>query len=178
MTDFNCCIACVMNFIVYDRAYSLYPEATFEACVSLTTGQGYSTANDATIIKYKGRGWDIVSDVFYPAFFFSPCCRLVQDQHTWVINLSTEGIVMPKPVLLCHGTLLLTSWDLDKGITHPHIMFSNLSEEKKMSSSVASNSYIIKLVRQRFNSSRQSSVLSPHYYQHTETSDLARNTLA
>lgn len=48
----------VMNVITYDRAYSLYPLATFEAHVALYC-KNVEQRDAAVIAKYRARGYAI-----------------------------------------------------------------------------------------------------------------------
>jgi len=86
---------CVMNFITFEGAYSLYPRATFSAHEAITIGK--ITIRDLVALeKYTTRGWSIRGqprDVRSrePLFFFGEI-RHVLDSHSWVISLEIDGI--------------------------------------------------------------------------------------
>ncbi len=80
-----------MNFIAYDKAYSLYPRATFvkkEALNITTNGSGQEAGRQ----KYADRGWklkDFVTsyDATTPKSGFSTVLRWMGDSKTLVVPL-------------------------------------------------------------------------------------------
>ncbi|KAH9948728.1 hypothetical protein B0H21DRAFT_210856 [Amylocystis lapponica] len=92
---------CVMNIISYEKAYALYPRATFEgrrALVCATDGPRQEPA----IEKYGTRGWEMVRELpevernaHNRDFRFGP--RWISDSESWVIALDMAGVVPPPP---------------------------------------------------------------------------------
>ena len=84
-------LACVMNLITHERAYSLYPHATFEERRSLvisTEGSKQETARE----KYAERGWTMVEtgqneDIRNTRSDFTPCQRHIGDSRCWTIPI-------------------------------------------------------------------------------------------
>ena len=115
-----------MNVIAYDRAYALYPRATFEEQISLFCKP--VTQRDVQVIsKYRARGFLIVhdwptSDPFtlqpLPASIVPLSPRWIGDRYTWSVPLSLEG-VKPPPALtplsppLTTDACFFTSWEID-----------------------------------------------------------------
>ncbi|KAI0083366.1 hypothetical protein BDY19DRAFT_702552 [Irpex rosettiformis] len=109
----------VVNVISWDRAYSLYPRATFEHRKSVVLRRQNRQLMYSIIEKYGNRGFefrytihdnDIVSD---PAF--TSAQRWIGDGHSWVLELSTEGITLPPPITelskpLTRDPCFLTTW--------------------------------------------------------------------
>jgi hypothetical protein len=55
-------IACVMNFIAYDTAYSLFPKPIFGERESVIIDKNMSETNPtlaSALAKYRERGWRI-----------------------------------------------------------------------------------------------------------------------
>ncbi|RDB23172.1 hypothetical protein Hypma_009675 [Hypsizygus marmoreus] len=82
---------CVMNFIAYDHAVSLYPDATFEKHVSLIC-HADSPEHDAARAKYQARGWKMINNLSATECtdLKSDFCvghRFVSDKHCWTIPL-------------------------------------------------------------------------------------------
>jgi hypothetical protein len=117
-------IACVMNLIAYDKAYSLYPKGTFTTRESLVAVEGppdrigdYNRA----LQKYKARGWDIidqvdvaVDDMDDPNFpFRSPEMRRVGDSLCWTIPIYPKLELPP-------STVEGNTWTLDLSDQYPH----------------------------------------------------------
>ncbi|PPQ66092.1 hypothetical protein CVT24_000206 [Panaeolus cyanescens] len=81
---------CVMNFITYDKAYSLYPQATFEERRSLLTRD--SRLGDS-FTKYQGRGWTMIPRITSwaeredPNAAFGASRRFVGDEKCWVLPI-------------------------------------------------------------------------------------------
>jgi hypothetical protein len=81
-------IACVMNVIAYNQAYSLYPAVTFEKRTSLVTLKRAREKDFPSLEKYVRRGWRILyhlSPEDEPAYALGSCW--VNDEHSWVIDL-------------------------------------------------------------------------------------------
>ncbi|KZV93091.1 hypothetical protein EXIGLDRAFT_674411 [Exidia glandulosa HHB12029] len=112
----------VMNFITWDRVFSLYPAGTFErrrAVVTYSEDRHFGKA----MIKYAARGFRIDSTLFDDEaqrglFKFGP--RWVGDSHCWVVKLDTTGIDPPAfPV-----QWEVNSWELGHHSEHdPRDMF-------------------------------------------------------
>lgn len=121
-----------MNLISYDRAYSLYPIATFECRIGLLTKDWPRIWEVKE--KYAKRGWDldkVVDDGMShipgcmsaavrakcqsyltesrPAAF-SAQPRWIADRHSWNLKLGLDGVVVPAGMLgdPCYAS----SWQL------------------------------------------------------------------
>ncbi|KIJ64107.1 hypothetical protein HYDPIDRAFT_28996 [Hydnomerulius pinastri MD-312] len=89
---------CVMNFITFDAAHSLYPIATFEERRSLGMPNSRSTTESA-LDKYIRRGWRIfflptpldTTNPTKPPFMLNET-RWVSDRYTWVMPLDMTGV--------------------------------------------------------------------------------------
>ncbi|TFY78027.1 hypothetical protein EWM64_g5985 [Hericium alpestre] len=102
-----------MNFISYDRAYSLFPWATFEERRSLM-----HTRNPERLAiareKYIPRGWDVIrslsdeerSDASSP---FWQGYRII-DRSSWIIPLNMDGVESPG-YGLSRDPVFLTTWN-------------------------------------------------------------------
>ncbi|RDB17032.1 hypothetical protein Hypma_002028 [Hypsizygus marmoreus] len=81
---------CVMNFITYNNAYSLFPYATFMQHRSLARPMT-APVELATKQKYEGRGWKYEDlddeDAVRSVPDLGDCCRQVGDEQTWTIAL-------------------------------------------------------------------------------------------
>ncbi|KIM41069.1 hypothetical protein M413DRAFT_47916, partial [Hebeloma cylindrosporum] len=82
---------CVMNFITHNKAYSIYPHATFIERRSLSLHQ--SEHASAGILKYETRGWSNVEyldpiEYSNPASSFAKGSRRIGDRKCWTISLS------------------------------------------------------------------------------------------
>ncbi|KAI0083367.1 hypothetical protein BDY19DRAFT_900417 [Irpex rosettiformis] len=110
----------VINVISWDRAYSLYPRATFEHRKSVLLRQRHHNFDDV-IQKYTNRGFGFVFTLDHddlksdPAFASSP--RWIGDGHSWVIDLPTEGVTLPQPLSplsksLTRDPCYLSTWRL------------------------------------------------------------------
>jgi hypothetical protein len=84
-----------MNFISYEAAYSIYPQATFEDFTAIL----FSRERDcdrAVWDKYTRRGWTMLKDndiTFSSTEFFSiGCHREVCDLLTWRLPLPFENL--------------------------------------------------------------------------------------
>ncbi len=87
-------IACVMNIITHDKAYSLYPRATFVHNQSVVL-EPWSPAERA-LEKYSKRGWtqigvkDATENTLDTAAVFPTGGRYVGDKSCWVLPLYPE----------------------------------------------------------------------------------------
>jgi len=118
--------ACVMNFITHEKAYSLYPRASFEEHRSLTCL--YSTiARTKAWAKYTERGWTMLDGITGQDFHdlnssLARGPRYVGDSKTWTIP------ILPKidaPSL--DGLVEMNSWSLNYDLNlKPHFEFSLL----------------------------------------------------
>ena len=94
--------ACVLNFLSYDAAYSMYPRATFEERTSLCFSS-LTERDIGCLSKYAVRGWRSLSN-FYPhersaeRIFHVNQHRFVGDSKCWVIPLDTTGLEL-RPAL-------------------------------------------------------------------------------
>jgi hypothetical protein len=88
--------ACIMNFITYEGAYSLYPWTTFEARRNLALIDD----SHLDIAKYAERGWRTVSSLLpnIATDFFVGVPRFSNDGSTWRVPLNTEGVQPPPPL--------------------------------------------------------------------------------
>jgi len=114
-----------MNFITHDRAYSLYPRATFEERRSLMYGTGTASRKKARA-KYVERGWTmldgITGDDFHnlnSSLVRGP--RYVGDRRTWAIP------ILPKVDAPCPPIAEINSWSLTYDMAlKPLLYFSSL----------------------------------------------------
>jgi hypothetical protein len=102
-------LACVMNLITHERAYSLYPHATFEEGRSLVISTEGSKQESARK-KYTERGWTMVEtgqdeDVRNARSDFTPCRRHIGDSRCWTIP------VLPK-LDLPEDFMATNTWEL------------------------------------------------------------------
>lgn len=111
-------IACVMNLITHNKAYSIFPRATFEERRSLIHLQhAESTVQPRT--KYERRGWRFITDIDDDEIrnttsAFSVGSRHLGDSKCWTIHLYPE---------LDHSPMFweANSWTLDYD-QHSHPM--------------------------------------------------------
>ncbi|KIM47322.1 hypothetical protein M413DRAFT_440763 [Hebeloma cylindrosporum] len=117
---------CVMNFITHEKAYSLYPRATFEERRSLICL--FSTAARARAwAKYTERGWTMLDGITGDDFHdldssLARGRRYVGDSKTWTIP------ILPKIDTTCPEDLVeMNSWSLHYDqYLKPHLEFSLL----------------------------------------------------
>jgi hypothetical protein len=103
--------ACVMNFITHEKAYSLYPRATFEERRSLIF-LFRSGARDNAYAKYAERGWIMLDGITGEDFHdlnssLARGFRHVGDSKTWTIPILPK-IDTPFP----EGLMETNSWSL------------------------------------------------------------------
>ena len=103
-------IACVMNFIAYDTAYSLFPKPTFGERESVIIDQNMSETNPtlaSALAKYRERGWRIRSilqstdelAVYHPRMrsaqhnlYGIDVYHRVGDEYCWVVKLDMSNV--------------------------------------------------------------------------------------
>ena len=95
--------AVVLQIIAYDKAYSLYPYATFENQTSLWMAENRGSnqeRNAAVIVKYTNRGFNFIpttlprnSDIFGVNLH-----RTVGDSMTWTIDLDMDSVMLCRPM--------------------------------------------------------------------------------
>lgn len=90
---------CVINVISFEKAYSLYPKATFDDSRALIIHSDGPSQVPA-LKKYAERGWKILdgiseSEQFDDRSEFSAIVRWIGDRCTWVIDLDMKGIDIP-----------------------------------------------------------------------------------
>ncbi|KAG0698143.1 hypothetical protein DFH29DRAFT_113876 [Suillus ampliporus] len=88
---------CVMNFIAFDAAYSLYPVATFEDRDTLSVWRARPLHDLTVVIKYGERGFawhsTLPAGISPQTSPFHPFTdRTVGDQYTWRLPLDTAGV--------------------------------------------------------------------------------------
>jgi hypothetical protein len=89
-SSINSTPACVMNLITHNKAYSIYPRATFFERRSLT--HLHPTKDFKALLKYENRGWTLVHS-FHPKDYASPSSsfavgpRRLGDKRCWTIDL-------------------------------------------------------------------------------------------
>jgi hypothetical protein len=115
--------ACVMNFITYEGAYSLYPWATFEARQNLALTDDLYTGGSCQA-KYAEQGWCTVSSMLphipaLPKDFFVDVPRFLNDGSTWRVPLDRRGVQPPPPlsdasVICTEDPSAFNSWVLSK----------------------------------------------------------------
>ncbi|KAI5816259.1 hypothetical protein BZA77DRAFT_61520 [Pyronema omphalodes] len=81
----------VQNVITWNKAYALFPTATFIDRVTLVTAPKREQEQKA-LDKYQARGWSVVE---YPGASFHKD-RYVRDSYTWMIPFDTEGVTKPE----------------------------------------------------------------------------------
>ncbi|KAG1899749.1 uncharacterized protein F5891DRAFT_1128900 [Suillus fuscotomentosus] len=113
---------CVMNFIAFDAAYSLYPIATFEDRSTLQVWRARPLHDVSVAIKYGQRGFQWLSalplgDTSLSASFYPHVTRTVGDRYTWKMSLDIQGIDL-RPQMSSSSTLfqfdpvICNSWSL------------------------------------------------------------------
>ena len=116
-------LACVMNVIAYDCAYSLYPRATFEERISMYCASGRPTERDAAAMgKYQARGFRIIykwPDSRYDQNVVPITTRWIDDRYTWTMPLPLDGVTTPRPFNLISSAFstdpcYFTTWKLSR----------------------------------------------------------------
>lgn len=118
-----------MNYIAYNRAYSLYPLSTLEHRVGLIMADTTTVAVSNAIEKYTLRGWTFVEDP--PTMHAKQICKKYQGQytqifpssvrwaadgHSWVISLPLNGVRIPAG--LPGDPRYVSSWHLAASCAH------------------------------------------------------------
>lgn len=106
-------LACVMNLITHERAYSLYPHATFEEHRSLVISTEGSKQEKARK-KYCERGWTMVKtvqdeDIRNARSDFTHARRYIGDSRCWTLP------ILPKvdlPVKVSEDFMETNTWEL------------------------------------------------------------------
>ncbi|KAG1882108.1 hypothetical protein F4604DRAFT_1496736, partial [Suillus subluteus] len=87
---------CVMNFIAFDAAYSLYPIATFEDRSTLQVWRARLLHDVRVAIKYGQRGFQWLSALplatSSSASFYPHTTCTIGDQYTWKLVLDIQGV--------------------------------------------------------------------------------------
>lgn len=115
-------LACVMNVIAFDAAYSLYPKATFDLRCGLSLAQ-ISPLEAKALAKYATRGWAIHSTIWpheedtLKPLFKVDVLRRMGDRDSWVIPLDTTNITLRSPFTLSsppftEDPAAFSSWEL------------------------------------------------------------------
>lgn len=126
-------LACVMNLITYDGAYSLYPRSTFEDRESLIMSRNplrSSQSRDDARLKYMRRGWkmvygsrELLESQDKTSLGFSGITRHIGDSYTWTIPFDSAQIDLPEFTLHKGKVISLVtanSWRLSvSGLVHP-----------------------------------------------------------
>lgn len=111
-----------MNFIAFDAAYSLYPQATFEERRALSLSD--VTEHDTSALgKYAVRGWSLISNIWpheattSKSSFHMEATRWVRDDHSWCIPLDTTGVkrrprLSPRSDDISWDPVVHNSWSL------------------------------------------------------------------
>jgi hypothetical protein len=140
-------IACVMNILTHDTAYSFFPRATFEDRISLSLSQG--SRNESALTKYANRGWTILewitsADLSNRKFLFPQKLRYVGDTDCWKMPIFPQ-FVPNQPSSSLNISMESNSWRVHYNsnlfpvmiyevVTSPRLQFSYLidSEDKSL----------------------------------------------
>ena len=83
-------LACVMNFITFERAYSLYPLETIDKSQSLVLVDNTDNTYQA-MLKYADRGFEFISTAKGDEFRYQHV-RWIEDKYSWIITLPDIGL--------------------------------------------------------------------------------------
>ncbi|KDR69023.1 hypothetical protein GALMADRAFT_145762 [Galerina marginata CBS 339.88] len=119
---------CVMNVITHEKAYSLYPRATFDQRRALSYIPPATELNDTEArkiaqLKYVSRGWQIVDQITDdefrdPGSVFAPGERHLGDSKCWTLP------ILPK-LELPESNIEANSWSLlYRGNLEPWMIFA------------------------------------------------------
>lgn len=88
--------SCVVNFISWNKAYSIFPRTTFinRQTAPLTRQYGYTLRH---FDKYEERGFEFVGPLSSSIRAGTSRHRSVGDKHTWKFPLDTTGVTPPAP---------------------------------------------------------------------------------
>jgi hypothetical protein len=114
-------VACVMNLISFETAYSLYPKETFETR-RLLIFEYASPNQDIARAKYASRGWELLGNVTddEKTSLYSSLrqgVRWIGDSFSWSLPLGSEDVdlsrcLTPRPIFPIKDCLALHSWEL------------------------------------------------------------------
>ncbi|KZT06562.1 uncharacterized protein LAESUDRAFT_700451 [Laetiporus sulphureus 93-53] len=131
---------CVMNVISYEKAYSLYPRATFKERRSLVCATD-GPKQEPAIEKYSARGWQMLRKLSRKERRSTNCSfrggsRWIADHDSWVIELDLAGVDLSPALssaslpLVC-DPVAVTNWTLQFSNYEPHGMeFTVVSTDK------------------------------------------------
>jgi hypothetical protein len=114
-----------MNFISYDAAYSMYPAATFDACIATVNGERLSDKELRAVTKYQSRGWTFSTNPnlrlhgpkITQLFHFDEA-RWVGDRHVWCLPLKKltipDRLFTPASIPMTIDPVLMNSWRWEK----------------------------------------------------------------
>lgn len=110
-----------MNLITHDKAYSLYPRATFEERRSLVH-HARTAERERALKKYEDRGWAIVKKITKEESqdrrsAFYPSLRSVGDRKCWTLLLNPK-LDLPAGNMETHTWALSYSRRLDVSMTY------------------------------------------------------------
>ncbi|KAJ3510693.1 hypothetical protein NLJ89_g4533 [Agrocybe chaxingu] len=105
---------CVMNFITYDKAISLYPQATFDQRRALACHPNWQGRREA-YAKYRSRGWKIIKNAWRleaedPESPFALGIRRVGDSKCWTVPICPK-LEFPESTMEANTWYLERHWD-------------------------------------------------------------------
>ena len=110
--------ACVMNFVAYDAAYSIYPRATFRDKVSVAF-KASTPAEMRAHAKYEGRGWTTLPNLYDSPEVVQSCFvdvqRHVGDSMTWTLPLDISDLRLRN--IFKWDPVEYNSWSLSSTVT-------------------------------------------------------------
>lgn len=115
---------CVMNFIAFDAAYSLYPMGTFEKRETLSVWRARPLHDLTVEIKYGERGFAWLSTLSVGTSpqkppFYAFTDRTVGDRYTWKLPLDTRGVTLrsqmnPSSSVFQCDPVIYNGWALER----------------------------------------------------------------
>lgn len=150
-------LACVMNLISFDTAYSLYPRATFKER-RMQLMREITTEEVKAISKYGRRGFQIAATYIWPYAGSDPCLvldtvRNVNDRFTWRIALDTTGVdprskLTPTSNVMKTDPVVQNTWEMChlRGDNLTITYFAVKSTLLRYNYVVAENDYLLQLV--------------------------------
>ena len=126
--------AVVLQIITYNKAYSLYPYATFENQMLLWMAENRGSnqgGNAAVIVKYTNCGFNFIpttlprnSDIFGVNLH-----QTVRDSMTWTIDLDMDSVVLRGPMTptsppFTFKPITIYSWTLATWSTGPYMRYT------------------------------------------------------
>jgi hypothetical protein len=143
-----------MNFISFEKAYSLYANETFEKRRSLVCESAGSIQEDARE-KYVSRGWQLLTDVSDDEkesrrSSLREGLRWVGDRSCWTLPLDCEGVDLSRCITPCidfpiHDYLGLHNWQL-RYIPAPKISFKIFSSPVLKTNYVSSDKSLFRFL--------------------------------